>query len=108
MLAPRISLNEVTEITRNTARISAEIELRREGTVTSCKFLYGTSEDMAEALQQEAEGVEGNVETCLTGLQAGHRIIIAWKYQMVIASCEVILDIFRPCRTPYPFWAIWS
>ena len=56
VLAPRISLNEVTEITRNTARISAEIELRREGTVTSCKFLYGTSEDMAEALQQEAEG----------------------------------------------------
>ena len=71
VLAPRISLNEVTEITRNTARISAEIELRGEGTVTSCKFLYGTSEDMAEALQQEAEGVEGNVETCLTGLQAG-------------------------------------
>ena len=71
VLAPCISLNEVTEITRNTARISAEIELRGEGTVTSCKFLYGTSEDMAEAFQQEAEGVEGNVETCLTGLQAG-------------------------------------
>ena len=41
VLAPCISLNEVTEITRNTARISAEIELRGEGTVTRVNSCTG-------------------------------------------------------------------
>ncbi len=71
VLAPRLSLGEVTGVTRNTAELSAQIQWQGEGVVTSCRFLYGLSEKLEEVLQQEVNGKEGEVKACISGLLAG-------------------------------------
>lgn len=74
--APKLTLNEATNITRITATVTGRIDGNAE-TITACGFMYSTAEsDMFVAAASDAHRYEltpstGTVEATLTGLTAG-------------------------------------
>ena len=64
-------IGEATEITRNSARVSAFVRLRGEGTVTSCHFVCDTTEALTGGWRVEADTSQGNVGAMLDNLTAG-------------------------------------
>ena len=71
ILAPELEIGEATEITRNSARVSAFVRLRGEGTVTSCHFVCDTTEALTGGWRVEADTSQGNVGAMLDHLTAG-------------------------------------
>ena len=72
-LAPRLALNEATDITRTSARLGAEVNLQGEGQVTECRFTYDTTGSFTPGRLIEADGLSGTVGALADSLQAGTR-----------------------------------
>lgn len=72
-LAPRLTLNEATDITRTSARLGAEVNLQGEGTVATCRFAYDTTGTFTPGHIIEADGLSGTVEALADSLRAGTR-----------------------------------
>ena len=68
-LTPALVVPEVTDITRNSARIACEIKMNGTETVTEICCFYGTSLEMDERI--DCNGSLSNVSVCLMNLNAG-------------------------------------
>jgi len=68
---PALTLNAASGITRTTALLSGNIELRGDGKVSNCYFRLSASPQLENAREIAVPGTAGYTETQVSGLTAG-------------------------------------